>query len=79
MLARIRKALVAGLGAGVGSAVAVVAKGDWHLDSTTFSQALAALILAGVPVGWATWRTENAKPPLAAGGIVTDPHRPYDV
>lgn len=60
MLARIRKALVAGLGAGVGAAVAVVAKSQWHLTSETFSQALAALILAGVPVGWATWRAPNA-------------------
>lgn len=61
MLARIRKAVVAGLGAGVGAAVAVVAKSGWHVDSTTVSQALAALILAGVPVGWAAWRVPNAK------------------
>lgn len=69
MLARIRKAVVAGLGAGVGAAVAVVAKSQWHLDSTTFSQALAALILAGVPVGWATWRAPNA-PTYKPGGPV---------
>lgn len=60
MLARIRKAAVAGLGAGVGAGVAVVAKANWHLDSTTFSQALAALILAGVPVAWATFKVRNA-------------------
>lgn len=61
MLARIRKAVVAGLGAGIGAAVAVEAQAGWHVDSTTFSHALAALIIAGVPVGWATWRTPNAK------------------
>lgn len=60
MLARIRKAVTAGLGAGLGSATTVLVKAGWHLDSTTVSQALAALILAGVPVGWATWRIENA-------------------
>lgn len=62
MLARIRKAIVAGLGAGIGAVVAIEAKAGWHVDSVTISQDLAALILAGVPVGWATWRTANATP-----------------
>lgn len=61
MISRIRKALVAGFGAGIGAAIAVEAKANWHVDSVTISQDLAALILAGVPVGWATWRTPNAK------------------
>lgn len=59
MLARIRKALVAGLGAGAGAGVAVIAKANWHLDHVTISQALAAAILAGVPVGVATYQTRN--------------------
>lgn len=63
MLARIRKAVVAGLGAGIGAVVAIEAKAGWHVDSVTISQDLAALILAGLPVGWATWRTPNAQAP----------------
>lgn len=59
MLARIRKAVVAGLGAGVGAGVAVIAKSGWQLDGTTISQALAALIAVGGPVAYATWRVPN--------------------
>lgn len=62
MLARIRKAVIAGFGAGIGAAVAVEAKAHFRLDSVTISQALAALIIAGVPVGWTAWRVPNAKP-----------------
>jgi len=60
MLARIRKAAVAGATAGVGSAIAVIAKANWHLDETTVSQALAAAIAVGGPVAWSTWRVPNA-------------------
>lgn len=59
-LARVRKAVVAGLGAGVGAAVAVIAKANWQLDSATISQAIAAAIAVGGPVAWATWRVPNA-------------------
>jgi hypothetical protein len=59
MLARIRKALIAGFGAGVGAGVAVIVKANWHLDSVTISQALGAVIIVGGPVGWATWRVPN--------------------
>lgn len=65
MFAYIRKALVAGFGAGIGAAAAVLLKAG-QLDSTTISQALAALIVAGVPIGWATWRTENKKTPAGS-------------
>lgn len=60
MLARIRKAVIAGLGAGVGAGVSVIAKANWHLDSVTISQALGAAIAVGAPVGYATFKTRNA-------------------
>ena len=59
-MSTIRKALVAGLGAGVAAAVTVLAKSDWKLDSATLSQAVGAFLAAGLPVGWATWRARNA-------------------
>lgn len=60
-MSKIRKALVAGAGAGIGAAVTVFAKSDWVFNSTSVSQAFGAFLAAGLPVGWATWRTENAK------------------
>jgi len=60
MLARIRKAVVAGLGAGIGAATTVLANAGWHLDSATVSQALGAFVTAAAALGWATWRVENA-------------------
>jgi uncharacterized membrane protein YjjB (DUF3815 family) len=61
MLARIRKALIAGLGAGLGAGVTVILKANFHFDSVTLSQALGAAIAVGVPVAWATWQVPNAK------------------
>jgi hypothetical protein len=58
MLARIRKAVVAGLGAGVGAGVTVLVTAG-KMDADTIGQALGALLVAGVPVGWATWRVPN--------------------
>lgn len=59
-MSKIRKAVVAGVGAGVGAAVTVLAKSGWRLDSATLGQAVGAFLAAGLPVGWATWRTVNA-------------------
>jgi hypothetical protein len=58
MLARIRKAVVAGLGAGVAAAVPVIWKSG-KLDSATISQAVGAFVAAAALVGWATWRAPN--------------------
>lgn len=60
-MARIRKAIVAGVGAGLGAAVALVAKGEWKLDSTTLGQAVGAFLTTGVLVGWATYKARNAR------------------
>jgi hypothetical protein len=59
MLARIRKAVIAGLGAGLSVAVgALVAAGT--LDQDQISKAIGAGVAAAVVAGWATWRVPNA-------------------
>jgi len=60
MLARIRKAVIAGLGAGVAAGMAVVLKAG-TIDDATIGQALGAFAAAAAAVGWATWRTRNAE------------------
>lgn len=60
MLARVRKAAVAGVLAGGSAAVAVLTKAD-RIDSATVSQAIGAFAAAGVLAAWATWRIPNAK------------------
>lgn len=58
MLARIRKAVVAGLGAGLSVAVgALVAAGS--LDREQVGKAIGAGAAAAVVAGWATWRVPN--------------------
>jgi hypothetical protein len=62
MLARIRKAVVAGVGAGITAAAAVVAKAaeSGTLGEETTQQAIGAFIAAGAVVGWTAWRVPNA-------------------
>lgn len=59
MLARIRKAVIAGLGAGVAAAVPVIWKSG-KLDGASVSQAIGAFVAAAALVGWATWGARNA-------------------
>lgn len=60
MLAKIRKALIAGLGAGIAAGVgALTIAGAPTKDQV--SKALGVALVAAVGTGWATWRTENAK------------------
>lgn len=66
MLARIRKAVVAGLGGGIAPAAAVLAKAT-AIDRATVGQALGAFLVGAAALGWATWRVPNSK---AAGGFV---------
>lgn len=60
MLARVRKAVVAGVTAGAAAAVSLLAKSGWSLDSTTISQAVGAFVAAAAVAAWATWRVPNA-------------------
>ena len=58
MVSRIRKAVIAGLSAGVSVAVgAIVAAGS--LDREQVSKAIGAGVAAAVLAGWATWRVPN--------------------
>lgn len=57
-LATIKKALVAGIGAGLAAAVGVLAKAG-KLDQDTIGQALGAFAVAAAAVGWATWKARN--------------------
>ena len=61
MLARIRKAVTAGVTAGGAAAFTVLTKSGWHLDQTTITQALGAFVAAGALAGWATWKVPNAR------------------
>jgi hypothetical protein len=60
VIARIRKAVIAGVTAGGGAALAVVAKSGWHLDQATVGQAIGAFAAAAAVAGWATWKVPNA-------------------
>lgn len=68
-MARIRKALVAGAGAGIAAAAAVLAKSP-NLDRTTLGQAAGAFIVAAVPVVWATYRVRNSGSDIGPTGSV---------
>ena len=69
MLARIRKALVAGLGAGIAAGVsALVTSGALTKDEV--SKALGVGLVAAAGTGWATWRVENAKPLPSAAALL---------
>lgn len=58
MLARIRKALIAGLGAGVAAGIGALATAG-ALTRDEFSKALGVGIVAAATVGWATYRVPN--------------------
>lgn len=60
MLARIRKAIVAGLGAGLAAGVGALAIAGAPTKDD-FSKALGVAIVAAAGTGWTTWRVENAK------------------
>lgn len=60
MLARIRKAVIAGVAAGGAAAISLLAKSGWQLDSTNVSQAVGAFAVAFAVAAWATWRVPNA-------------------
>lgn len=59
MIARIRKAVVAGVGAGIAAGGAILLKAG-NVDDTTIGQALGAFAAAAATIGWATWRAPNA-------------------
>lgn len=65
MIARIRKAVIAGLGAGVAAGIGALATAG-ALTRDEFSKALGVAIVAAAATGWATWRVPNASTGAAA-------------
>lgn len=62
MFARIRKAAIAGLGAGIAAGVgALAAAGTLNRDEA--SKALGVALVAAAGTAWATWRVPNATAP----------------
>lgn len=59
MLARIKKALVAGAGAGIAAVVAAMSAG-MTLDADGVTKLVLAFLAAAIPVGLATWKVRNA-------------------
>jgi hypothetical protein len=60
MLARARKAVMAGVGAGVAAVVATLTNGV-TLDADGVAKLAGIFLAAAIPVGWATWRIPNAE------------------
>lgn len=58
-LAEIKKALVAGVGAGIGAAVTHQVSIGFKLDAESISASFGAFIATGVPVLIATYRARN--------------------
>lgn len=71
MIARVRKAVIAGLGAGVAAGVGALATAG-ALTKDEFSKALGVGIVAAATVGWATYRVPN-KSSYATGGPINPP------
>jgi len=58
-MARVRKALVAAVTAGLAAGIAVLIKAG-TIDDTTISQAVGAFAVAAIAAGLATWKVPNA-------------------
>lgn len=56
---RIRKALIAGLGAGLSAGIGVLVNGGTGRDN--LSLAVGSAVVAAAVTGWATWRVPNAR------------------
>lgn len=59
MIARIRKAVIAGVGAGLAAAVGALVEAG-GVSEDTVAKAIGVGVAAGVSVGWATYRVPNA-------------------
>ena len=68
MLARVRKAVIAGLGAGIAAGIGTLVQSGAPTKDEV-SKAIGVAVVAVVTVGWATWRIPN-KPTYATGGVI---------
>lgn len=62
LIARIRKAVIAGVGAGLAAGIGALAESAAQGDITeaAVSRAIGLGVAAAVSVGWATWKVRNA-------------------
>jgi len=60
MLARIKKAIVAGLGAGLTAAIASIAQSG-AMTRAQIVKAVGVGVAAAIAVGWATYQAKNAQ------------------
>jgi hypothetical protein len=87
VLGRIRKSILAGVGAGIAAAGTLIVKaltegGLSKIDSPLLGAAVGAFVAAAVPVGWAVWRAPNdPKPQIYAAaereGLIQRDRRNY--
>ena len=59
MISKVRKAVIAGLGAGVAAGVGALMRSG-SMTSEDISNAIGVGVAAAVAIGWATWRVPNA-------------------
>lgn len=62
-MARIRKAAIAGIGAGASALIALLATNGLPNDADDVGRLAGAFLAGALPVAWATWKVPNAKPP----------------
>jgi hypothetical protein len=58
-MARVRKAVVAGVGAGLASVVTMIGASGFPANAEDAGKLAGAFLAAAVPVGWAAWRVPN--------------------
>lgn len=58
-MARIRKAVIAGAGAGLTAVVTLLATSGLPTDADGVGRAVGAFLAGALPVAWATWRIPN--------------------
>jgi uncharacterized membrane protein YjjB (DUF3815 family) len=61
MLARIRKALTAGVGAGLAAVVTLLFSSGIPTDAKQVGALAGAFLAGAVPIFWATWQVPNAR------------------
>lgn len=56
----VRKAVWAGVGAGVSTVIGLVTTNGLPNDADAFGRLIGAFLAAAIPVGWATYKIRNA-------------------
>jgi hypothetical protein len=72
VISRIRKAVIAGVGAGITAGLGALAVAG-ALTREELTKALGVAVAGGAAVAWTTWRTPNVEEPYSAPVERTDP------